>query len=62
MKNYPVEFIGFCQTCLGNAYLDSEPCRTGFGNGAPLRGSDCLVRAGQEQYDRNHRKVEADDH
>lgn len=54
--NYPHEFLGRCQTCLSNAYLSSQPCRTGYGNGMPLRDDECMVRRAQRQYDEEHKK------
>lgn len=49
---YPKEFLGRCQTCLDNAMLHMGPCRTGFGNGMPLRDEDCLIARAQISYDR----------
>lgn len=42
------EFLGRCQTCLDNAFLDSEPCPLRLGlNGYPVIENDCLVRRAQ---------------
>lgn len=51
-KKYPHEFLGRCATCLDNAYLSSEPCPTGSGNGMPLKERDCLVKINQEVFDK----------
>jgi hypothetical protein len=50
-RTYPVEFLGRCGTCLDNAYLNSEPCTIGYGNGMPMFESECAVRCGRRQCD-----------
>lgn len=54
--NYPQEFLGRCQTCLGNCFLNDKPCLSGYGNGMPLRDEECMVRRTQQQYDKDHVK------
>lgn len=56
---YPHELLGCCHTCLSNAYLDSEPCKTasevGYGwNGVPLGDDDCFVRSAQKAFRRKN--------
>ena len=53
-RKYPSEFIGRCGTCLDNAYLDSAPCRTGYGQGMPLNEDECMIRRAQKCYDAAH--------
>ena len=52
---YPNEFIGRCQTCLGNANLSAEPCRVGFGQGQPVVDSDCMIRRARAAYDKERK-------
>ena len=47
---YPNEFLGRCATCLDNAYLSSEPCKHGYGNGMPCGHDRCLIEIGRERY------------
>lgn len=57
MNKYPHEFLGRCPTCLDNAYLSSERCLTGYGNGQPLNDGECAVNSAQNYYDRERALV-----
>jgi hypothetical protein len=51
---YPHEFLGRCQTCLDNAYLNAKPCQPRMGvNGAPLLADDCMIYRAQKAYDKH---------
>lgn len=53
-KQLPCEFLGRCQTCLDNVYLNSEPCCLGYGLGQPINGDECAIRRAQKEYQHDH--------
>jgi hypothetical protein len=49
-ERFPHEFLGRCSTCLDNAYLDSESCLLGYGNGMPVTEDECLIRSSKKAW------------